>query len=252
MFNWFAIKCPVKDESRQWVEERMAWVVNEFGPDFMRQAKVICPTPEYFPDPYDGSEEATRAMFARVCKYLKIDHSRVALRIIEDQTKEREESLGMQTQIGAAGTYQSGDWSHQEIICIERGGLNDPMGLVATMAHELCHAHLIGDGRVLPEEDDHEPLTDLLTVCMGMGIFGANSNVRDTAWSDAQKHGWSVQKKGYLYQSTWGYALAVFAWVRGEERPKWSKHLRPDVRKALKQSLAYLAKYGVKERSLLE
>jgi hypothetical protein len=119
------------------------------------------------------------------------------------------------------------------------------MVLVATMAHELCHVHLLGDGRISRTEEDHEPLTDLLTVFMGFGIFGANASFREKGWSDGRMYGWSAAKLGYLHQDTWGYAMAAFAHLRGERRPNWAKHLRPDVRRAFRQSEAYLDKFGM-------
>ena len=260
MFSWFSRKCdcPIPDESRAWVERRMAWVMGRFGGDRVRQASVILPTAEYFPDDYDGSEAAGEQLFDRVCGYAGVERSRVALRWITVDRAGPEESgrplvVGRDgTTSGASGTYQGGDWSHQEVITIDRRNLADPMHLVATAAHELCHVHLLGDGRVLREEPDHEPLTDLLTVCLGLGIFGANASFRDRAWSDARAAGWSVARLGYLFQPTWGYALAVFAWVRGEQRPAWSKHLRPDVRAVFKSAERYLETHGVRERALLD
>jgi hypothetical protein len=39
-----------------------------------------------------------------------------------------------------------------------------PKALVATIAHELGHVLLLGDGRVATQQQDHEPLIYLLTV----------------------------------------------------------------------------------------
>jgi tetratricopeptide (TPR) repeat protein len=41
-----------------------------------------------------------------------------------------------------------------------------------------------------------------------------------------------------------GYALALFAWLRGEDRPEWARQLRPDVRGPFRKALAYLTKTG--------
>src|SRR5262249_35083345 len=42
----------------------------------------------------------------------------------------------------------------------------------------------------------------------------------------------------------YGYALAVFAWLRQEREPAWAAHLRPNVRAVFKEGLAYLFKTG--------
>jgi hypothetical protein len=139
----------------------------------------------------------------------------------------------------AAGTYQPLDGI--EIITVERTYLQKPMVLVATMAHELGHVHLLGDGHVTRDVEDHEPLTDLLSVCMGMGIFGANASAHYSAWSRNGWSGWETSSLGYLRQDTWGYALGLFAHFRSEPRPAWAKHLRTDVRSVLSKSLRYLS-----------
>jgi hypothetical protein len=125
-------------------------------------------------------------------------------------------------------------------IGVERSKLDDPVALVATTAHELGHELLLGEGRVSSDTRDHEPLTDLLTVFMGLGIFTANSTIRDQGWSSGVMVGWTTSRLGYLDQRTFGYALARFANVRGESSPKWLKYLRPDVRAPFRQSIRYL------------
>jgi hypothetical protein len=50
-----------------------------------------------------------------------------------------------------------------------------PVALVSTLAHELGHVLLLADGRISAQQQDHEPLTDLLTIFFGLGIFSANA-----------------------------------------------------------------------------
>ena len=96
----------------------------------------------------------------------------------------------------------------------------------------------VQDGGVtgMLEEPAVDKGADLMgnALSFGLGIFGANSCVRDRGWTDGQWAGWSVDKAGYLQQATWAYALAVFARVRGDPCPAWRRHLRPDVRAAFK------------------
>ena len=125
---------------------------------------------------------------------------------------------------------------------IEVDNLNDPLALVATMAHELAHVHLLGHGRISAEEDDHEPLTDLLTVFLGLGVFTANSVIREKYRDDGVISSWSIRRRGYLTMPKFGYSLARFASLRGEEEPEWAGHLRPDVRAAFDQARRFLAK----------
>ena len=61
-----------------------------------------------------------------------------------------------------------------------------------------------------------EPMTDLLTVFLGFGIFNTNCAARLTKWQDERQQGWSMKRLGYLPEEIYGYALARFARDRGE------------------------------------
>jgi hypothetical protein len=103
---------------------------------------------------------------------------------------------------------------------------------------------LLGGGHITDQAEDHEPLTDLFTVFMGMGIFTANSVLREKNWQAGQWAGWSMSRLGYLTMDLYGYAFALFAWSRGEEWPAWAGHLRGDVHAAFKKGFKYLQKTG--------
>jgi len=54
-----------------------------------------------------------------------------------------------------------------------------------------------------------EPLTDLLTVFLGFGVFTANAAFRIEQHQDGRSQGWSARRQGYLSEEEFGYALAV-------------------------------------------
>src|SRR5262245_3459419 len=114
----------------------MAWIVDQFGPNLLREVEVILPTQQFFPDEYHGATADAEARFQRVCTYTRVERSRVRLRFVAAKHDDRGGPLFIQSQgDGAAGTYQGGDWQVAETICIEQSQLRDPMALVATMAH---------------------------------------------------------------------------------------------------------------------
>lgn len=140
---------------------------------------------------------------------------------------------------GALGTYRAeGD---KFLVSVEAANLDDPLALVATMVHELGHVHLLGHGRISNETEDHEPLTDLLTVYLGLGVITANSVIREAYLRVGEYSGWQVGRRGYLTMPIYGYALALFAQARGDDGAGWSRELRPDVRSAFNQSMRVLA-----------
>src|SRR5262249_26588198 len=74
MFGWlFGSSCPVDPLAKAWVEERLAWLRDELGADDLYGNTMILPTPEFFPDPYDGSHEAAGVLFDRVCDYMGVE-----------------------------------------------------------------------------------------------------------------------------------------------------------------------------------
>ena len=122
--------------------------------------------------------------------------------------------------------------------------MSDATQLVATVAHELGHVRLLGEGRVHSGYEDHESLTDLLTVFLGLGVFTANTVFSFRQWTDAFSQGWQTERRGYMTEEMFGYALALFAWVRGESNPAWSQHLGGSVSAYFKRGHKYLEKTG--------
>ena len=43
MFGWFETESPLTAEQRRWIDERFAWLANEFGEEPLRGA-VVTPT----------------------------------------------------------------------------------------------------------------------------------------------------------------------------------------------------------------
>ena len=114
------------------------------------------------------------------------------------------------------------------------------MALIATIAHELAHERLRGEGRIACDRPDYEPLTDLLTVYLGLGIFTANS-----AFEFSQNaYSWGTRRMGYLTEPMFGYALACYAWMRGEGDPAWARYLDANPRAFLKKGLRFLRRSG--------
>lgn len=239
MFGWFKPTCPVEPAERTWAGGRMRWLQSEFGPGPAR-GPVVLPTPEFFPEPYGGSEEDGRVLVGRVCRYMGVAPG--GLEVVFYTERRPFPMEGFQSHHGAAGLYEQSAWGAR--IQIERAALRDPLTLVATTAHELAHLLLLGGNRLTGDEPDHEQVTDLLTVYLGLGVFTANSRVRSQASHDGLTESWEIRRLGYLSQQLVGYALALYARLREEDAPAWASHLCPDVRSYFKQAQRWLKKGG--------
>jgi hypothetical protein len=237
----FGTGCPVDERERTWIQDSMAWLRGQFG-DGPLTAPVILPTSEWFPPPFSGSEADVRAAVTRVAGYMGARPD-VAVRFSDehDHMAGLRDAYGGPARSFALGEYQRAGGAGA-VITIERSNLREPAQLLATVAHELGHARLRGEGRVTARREDEEPLTDLATVYLGMGIFAANAAFEFTARHDmgARIGGWSASRRGYLTEQMFGYALACLAVQRSERQPPWSRYLDTNPRAYMKQGLRYL------------
>lgn len=242
-------RLPISDEERLWVDQGFHRLERLLGRKRMLEARVVLPTPDDFPDPYDKSPAGAEKLFARVAGYMQVNHKKLTLEVFADETEELRGMLPYWQggSNGCAGFYThetsvAEDPSPREmLVAIRATHLKDPLCLVAVIAHELGHVILLGGGLLDSRTADHEPLTDLLTVFLGLGIFNANAAGRFTQYQDERRYGWSMQRLGYLSEEVYGYALARFAHERCEDKPAWEKYLSPNVRTHYKKSRSWLA-----------
>ena len=78
----------ITDEERQWVDEGFRRLEKLLGRRRMMEARIILPTPEYFPDPYEKSPACVELLFQRVCGYMRVDRRQIELHIFPDETDE--------------------------------------------------------------------------------------------------------------------------------------------------------------------
>ncbi len=235
-------KLPVTEEERLWVDEGFRRLSRILGWSRMHNAAVILPCDEHFPDPWDGTEGALEALFRRVCGYMCVDPNKVELTIIPD-TSELIEMLPEYhyKPEGPAGLhFGSSDEEERPLVAIRRSLSKDPLSVVATLAHELGHVILLDRGHLRRDEEDMEPMTDLVTVYLGLGVFTANASRRFIKYQNDRSEGWSMSRLGYLPEVAFGYALARFAKERGESQPEWANHLSTNLKAWFRQSAAWL------------
>jgi tetratricopeptide (TPR) repeat protein len=221
----------------------MDWLIRQFGRKRLIESETILPLAEHFPAKYDASRDAVRALFDQVCEYIGIDGQKVELAYYSEGSG-RHYGLGYGLNGTSAGLYDERE--DRTIIWLETSNVNDPMSVVATFAHELCHMHLLGGKRVGRDELDHEPLTDLAVIFFGFGVFAANSSFSSRSYRVGNMEFNSMKRQGYLPPPVLGYGLALYAALREEMRPDWAQHVRADVRQPMREAIAYLESAGVK------
>lgn len=244
MLGWFRPTCPVDPHAKRWIEQRLSWLSQQFGRDVFTRRALILPLEEFFPDRYDRSTASVRTLADRVCAYMDADPERVELEFYTHRGDLWLVNDRGQTLPRTAGLYD--EQPDKIVIHLETSQFENPMELVGTMAHELAHLRLLGEGRISPQVFDNELLTDLTVVFHGLGIFLANV---PRAWESEFKTwpGTDARRSEYMTQPMFGYALAHAAWLRHERKPAWARHLRLDARASFKQGLRYLWATGDSE-----
>lgn len=238
MWPWPSRQCPLDPTTRQWVDRRWRWLTDEFGSDQLLDSANVLPTPEFFPDEYDRSDDAVLTLGRRVCEYMRVPVDLVDFEFYTDPGQpllvdEAGRPIG-----GVAGTFSDGS---RLTIRIERGQFASPMELVGTLAHELSHARLLGENRLDPDVFDNELLTDLNVVFHGMGVFLANV---PRHWDSDTRYwpGTNQPAPTYMTTAMFGYALALRCCQRMEPLPAWRRHLNPGIRAEFKQAYRFLNK----------
>ena len=186
----------------------------------MLEAEMVLPEDRYFPDRYDGTRDSVVAMAERVAAWMGVARDAFTVEIFaenedlwRDQLPARKEGTK-----DAAGFYFHEKEDGRYLVGVHAKTLSDPLELVATLAHEFAHVILLGGGLLARDTPDMEPMTDLATVFLGLGFFGASAAFQFKQFTGTRTQGWSTKGLGYLPEELWGYCLGAVcagAW-RGE------------------------------------
>lgn len=232
MFGWFAPTCPVDLISKVWVERRLSWLIERFGSDRILNAPRVLPTHEFFPEPYNGTPEEMPVLFARVCKFMGADPRRFHLERFSENERPDAQGLYYEAEQGLP------------TISIKEEILPDQESVIAVMAHEIAHDLLLGSKLLNGDEEDHEQLTDLLPVALGMGTFHCNTTIKQKSGIEGSMTYWQISKTGYLTASLCGYAMGVIEYLRQPTSAPSVKYLGLDAAEAMRSGYRYLLKTG--------
>ncbi len=228
---------PVSKDERIWIDDALERMTALFGDGTLRTVDVQLPKDETFPE-WDGTEACLAPLIARICGCMGTDPNGQTVEILADvhsrlRSSIRHIATGKYTaRMGAVAPPTVG-----APIAVKETLLQEPIALIATLAHEIGRTRLLEKG-VERTEEHLEPLTDICTVFWGLGIFTANSAFRFTQ----SKEGWSVRRQGYLSEAMWGYALASWAHRRGDREAKWARHLGTNLKEYFTASQKVLSK----------
>ncbi|MFS4493590.1 hypothetical protein [Maribacter sp. 2308TA10-17] len=210
-------KLPITPEDQIWVEESLTFLKQSLGEENLLSVNTVEPTEVFFNRHFDGSELDAEFILQRCLEFMNIPKGKVELEFyseenhcLDDGTLLSSSADIMGRSEGTAGTYHK--QSGKSIIQIERGQLKHPQILIATISHELAHEKLLGENRII-ENDEY--LTDLTAIVYGFGIFIANARFQFQSGMN-NGFGWQMQSQGYLPEQVSAYAMASLSLKKKE------------------------------------
>lgn len=253
MFRWpFRPRSFLSPEEEAWHIETWRWLLDRFGGlAVLSEASIVVPSREFFPPTDAAGHDRALHVFEAVKNHAGMANWECNLIA---QAPGPNPHLGgvatVQGLQGAAGTFGVED--RRIAITYDPALLDQPVKLVAVLAHELAH-YLLAAERELPPggEEMHEPATDLTAAYLGFGVFGANSAFTFEQHQDAGTQGWSSLRLGYLSERAWVFALAVFAFLRQDSIEPLEHYLKPHLYGDLRKAMKYLRREPSPARALV-
>lgn len=230
---------PLNYDLRKYFEYHILWLQETFPEPEIGERKIFIPTESDFPIKWNGSKKSVFEVVKIVAENMQINPNEIEVDFYDEGLTEiggGTSTIFLENDTESnltAGLYHGKNENGKYEVSVNVAYLNNPESIIATVAHELCHIKLLGENKI---EENDEYLTDLATVFWGFGIFTANTSFQFYQQNDR----WGHNSSGYLKQEDWGYSLALFAFLRYEDEPEWSKYLNSTVKKDFEKSLAYM------------
>ncbi len=227
----------------EWHLETWGVLIARFGAELsLRETPVALPTRAFFPPTDETGHGKARHVLACVRAIMQMPEADWPCRLEAQPRRLTGERVSEFVAIDGGndpnGTFRIE--AGEAVITYAPDLLDDPMALVATLAHEMAHYLLAAEGDLV-EDETHELITDMTVAYVGLGVFGANAAFSFEQHGDAFSQGWRSRRSGYLSPASWAFALAVFGELRGDDGGM-SAHLKPGVDQLRRQAVKYLRK----------
>jgi hypothetical protein len=245
----FTQRSPLTVDDEEWQLETWRWLLEQLGGlEDLQAQPLVLPTRDFFPKTDAKGHARAEHVLATIKELMGLQEWHCEL-VAQSRAPDAKVSDVAYLKFdndkqNPGGTF--GIEGNEVVITYDPGLIDDPVGLVATLAHELSHYLLSAKSAPPGGWENHEFCTDLCVVYSGFGLFGAATAFRYFAGAQS----WGYSKAGYLTQPEWTFALAVYFSLRGQPiadaKPWLPSHLYSGVMKAAK----YLASQPAKLEAL--
>jgi len=236
LFDFLKKKSPtVTQDDKDWIEKNFIWFIEAFGIDFIKDQPFILPTTDEFPYTDLKSTEQFEKLFKQLCRYWGLDHDEIVVKFFDDFKSKQWSSYSPGANLNEPlGLYYRNDPKNEKRFSIHLAlsNLNNTQLLISVIAHELAHVKLLGGNYIQQNDPDMEPLTDLISIYYGFGLFVANTcEVRDVYW---------IGRSGYLPSQIISYANALLCYITDQPAEKFTAYLNTNTKSLFIQDYNFL------------
>lgn len=237
-------KSPLTTDDEEWQIACWRWLLENFGgTEALRKRRLVEPTGAFFPSAKKQGHDQAEYVFGLTAGLMGLSPDQFTLMPQEEAINPVVGRYAIVQNVphAPAGTFRSG--RSGGLVTYDPALVARPMDLVATLAHELCHALLLHTPEKPPGGDDCEEFaTDLAVTFFGLGIFGANAAFHFSQFYNPSTgaQGWSTRRAGYLTVAEWGFSLALFALSTETPDERIARHLGATPAGSFRRSLKYL------------
>lgn len=226
------------DEERDWLGRSLRELLRVRGVEQFARARLLTPSDEDFPDPWDGSVRAAHRITQRLMQHAGIGNLSISVTALADD----EAAVDDVWDAGTAGWFSGIDRGRAR-FGIQPKEIGDPQSVVGIMAHEVAHAWRQSHEQPDSDRDTEEHLTDLTTVYLGFGILTTNVTERYRSWRKLRASVSQLKSMGYLPPPAMSWLLALQASARNDrsELDAIRRYLEPNQRGWFDQSMEEIA-----------
>ncbi|MEO1045803.1 MAG: hypothetical protein AAFX04_10220 [Pseudomonadota bacterium] len=242
----FGPRMPVRRDEWEWLLAGFKWLEQEFGQDDVAPSPLILPTPDFFPPVSDDPDQAVADILDQVKAHCDMADWPTML-VIGEQNRPTQVGKAIhlvhnvQAPLGHFRLLSDADGQHIGEIAYNPEQRHDPVGLIATLAHELSHYLMAYAKTVMPGgEEMMEHSTDLCSVYLGFGVFLANNAFNFSASQGVGYAEWRTSAAGYLSERSLLTATAIREALYGRDPMDAAPYLKPSLAKDLKSISRYV------------
>ncbi|WP_258102087.1 hypothetical protein [Marinoscillum pacificum] len=242
---WNTSKSPITAEDEEWIKACFHWFEETFHVN-LREVEPYAPTKSFIGFDYHGKEDEVLKLVDLVADKMNVQqNSSIQVYFYEEFQPMEFTDEGVLSHYEENSQLTNGRYSKLVDgvyeVGIERTLIKNPIALIATIAHEVAHIKLLGEGII---EENDEPLTDLVASLFGFAVFLANSSlIKMTTWSGNTHTGWKMGGgAGYLHHKLYTFLLGY--WLHHQEKTSsdWFDWLEKEIQTDIKKTLKYLNK----------